>query len=75
MNTTFHVLGMTCGGCEQSVARLVRQHAEVADVIVDRGRKQASVSWKAGIDAQAIAKASSSICEAVTAAGFDCSAS
>ena len=74
MNTTFQVLGMTCGGCEQSVARIVRQHAEVANVIVDRSLNQAAVSWKPGSDAKAIARASSSICEAVNAAGFDCSA-
>lgn len=73
MNTVFHITGMTCGGCEQSVARIIRQHPDVADVTVDRSRDQAIVSWKADARDQAIALASSSICESVTAAGFDCS--
>jgi copper chaperone CopZ len=73
MNTSFRVNGMTCGGCEQSVARIIRQQPEVADVAVDRSREEALVSWAAGCDAQAIDQASRTICESVTAAGFDCS--
>lgn len=74
MQTTFHVTGMTCGGCEQSVARIIRQQAGVHDVAVDRSRSQAIVSWKPDADAQAIRRSSVNICESVTAAGFDCSA-
>lgn len=73
MTTTFHVTGMTCGGCEQSVARIIGQQADVGDVAVDRSRNQALVNWKPDADARAIARASKSICESVTAAGFDCS--
>lgn len=73
MNTTFHVTGMTCGGCEQSVARIIRALPEVADVSVDRGQQRAQVQWKENTDAQAAARASRAICTSVSAAGFECS--
>ncbi len=69
---TFHIEGMTCGGCEKSVTRTVLSVASVADVMVDRGQNQAVVTWKPGLSADAVASASQQICRAVEEAGFDC---
>ncbi len=69
---TFHIEGMTCGGCEKSVTRTVLSVASVADVMVDRGQNQAVVTWKPGLSADAVESASQQICRAVEEAGFDC---
>lgn len=73
-STEFRVTGMTCGGCEQSVARTISAIAEVASVSVDRSQNKASVTWKDTVGAEGQAQASKSVCEAVEAAGFDCTA-
>ncbi|WVN41765.1 heavy metal-associated domain-containing protein [beta proteobacterium MWH-UniP1] len=70
--STFHIDGMTCGGCEKSVSRTILSFDTVADVSVDRSQHQAVVSWKAGLSDQAMQAASQQICQAVEAAGFDC---
>lgn len=73
MNTTeFRVEGMTCGGCEKSVARTVSAISEVATVQVDRGHNQAVVTWKDNVTDAAQKTASLAICRAVEAAGFEC---
>lgn len=71
-STEFHVQGMTCGGCEQSVSRTISTIAEVASVSVDRTQEKAVVTWKDGISPDGQARASKSVCAAVGAAGFDC---
>lgn len=73
-STEFRVQGMTCGGCEQSVTRTISTIAEVASVRVDRSQNKAVVTWKDSINDEGQAKASRSVCEAVEAAGFDCTA-
>lgn len=70
--STFHIEGMTCGGCEKSVTRTVLSVASVADVTVDRAQNQAVVTWKPGLSAEAVQSASQQICLAVEEAGFDC---
>lgn len=70
--STFHVDGMTCGGCEKSVTRTVLSVSSVADVKVDRNQNQATVTWKPGLSADAVQTASQQICSAVEEAGFDC---
>lgn len=69
---TFHVEGMTCGGCEKSVSRTILSVSSVADVTVNRAQNQAIVTWKAGLSADAVQSASQQICSAVEEAGFDC---
>lgn len=70
--TEFHIEGMTCGGCEKSVGRTIRDVAGVADVAVDRTQNKAVVVWDSGLEAAARASATSTICAAVEAAGFSC---
>jgi copper chaperone len=57
MNQTFTVTGMTCGHCEKSVTRAIKQVDPQADVKIDRSRNLVEVqSDKAHIAlAQAIA--------------------
>jgi copper chaperone len=43
MNQTFTVTGMTCGHCEKSVTRAIRQVDPQADVRIDRSRNLVEV--------------------------------
>lgn len=70
--TEFHIQGMTCGGCEQSVSRTISTIAEVASVQVDRSQSKAVVTWRDALGPDGQAMASKSVCAAVEAAGFDC---
>lgn len=72
-STEFSVEGMTCGGCEKAVVRTIAAIAGVADVSADRLQNKAVVTWAAETDPVARSTATKTICEAVTAAGFDCS--
>lgn len=73
MSTTeFRVEGMTCGGCEKSVTRTISAISEVASVQVDRSRNQAIVTWQDHVAKAAQKAASTAICQAVEAAGFEC---
>lgn len=43
MNQTFTVSGMTCGHCEKSVTRAIRQVDPQAEVQIDRSRNLVEV--------------------------------
>lgn len=43
MATTYHVTGMTCGGCARSVTAAIQELAPAAKVEVDLGNKAVSV--------------------------------
>lgn len=43
MNQTFTVTGMTCGHCEKSVTRALKQLDPQADIRVDRSRNLVEV--------------------------------
>lgn len=56
---TFHVEGMTCGGCEASLNRALAQVAGVESVAIRRAEQRVEVTGSAAPDAvlQAIATA------------------
>jgi len=43
MNQTFNVSGMTCGHCEKSVTRAIRQLDPQAEVKIDRSKNLVEV--------------------------------
>ncbi len=43
MNQTFQVTGMTCGHCEKSVTRALKQVDPAADVKIDRSKNLVEV--------------------------------
>lgn len=55
---TLHVTGMTCGGCENAVKRVVSALPGVADVTASHAAKQVTVEYDAAaVDRAAIARA------------------
>lgn len=62
MTTTYRVLGMTCGGCANSVTNAIKALAGVSAVDVDLEAK--TVSVEGSLDSSAVEKA-------VTDAGFE----
>ncbi|MBU3720350.1 MAG: heavy-metal-associated domain-containing protein [Burkholderiaceae bacterium] len=68
----FQITGMTCGGCEQSVMRIISGIAGVDSVQVDRPHNRATVRWREDMTPEQERIARSLICDAVNASGFDC---
>jgi copper chaperone len=62
MAATYHVEGMTCGGCAKSVTQAILQSLPTAQVFVDLDQK--AVRVEGAHDAQAVQ-------DAVEGAGFD----
>jgi len=62
MSGTYKVMGMTCGGCANSVTNAIKEAAAGAEVSVDLDAKTVSVD---GVDDDAV------IAKAVTDAGFE----
>ncbi|GAB3503097.1 heavy-metal-associated domain-containing protein [Curvibacter fontanus] len=65
MNQTFSVSGMTCGHCEKSVTRAIRQVDPQAEVQIDRSRNLVEVQSQQ--PREALAKAIAEEGYAVTA--------
>ena len=72
LQTVFHIDGMTCGGCEKSVARAIGNLSQVRDVQIDRGRHQATVAWTQPLTELDAINAQQQVCASVEAAGFEC---
>lgn len=72
LQTVFHIDGMTCGGCEKSVARAIGNLSRVRDVQIDRSQHLATVAWRAPLTDIDVIDAQQQVCAAVEAAGFEC---
>ena len=70
--TEFRIDGMTCGGCEQSVKKIILSIDGVDHVSVARSEGGARVIWRPTLPADQRAAAARQICDSVSAAGFDC---
>jgi copper chaperone len=55
MNQTFTVTGMTCGHCEQAVARAIKQVDPQAQIKIDRSQNHVEVQSDAAREALALA--------------------
>jgi copper chaperone len=70
--TEFRVDGMTCGGCEQSVKKIMLGIDGVDQAEVSRSEGRARVVWRHTLSADQRKAAACEICDSVSAAGFDC---
>ncbi|MCJ0765639.1 heavy-metal-associated domain-containing protein [Variovorax terrae] len=66
MNQTFNVQGMTCGHCERTVAKALKQVDPQAEVRIDReqGRVEVESTWPRDTLARAIANEGYSVAAA-----------
>jgi copper chaperone len=70
--TKFRIDGMTCGGCEQSVKKIILGIDGVDQADVARSEGGAQVTWRPTLSADQREAAARQICDSVSAAGFDC---
>ncbi|MEY2682460.1 MAG: copper chaperone [Betaproteobacteria bacterium] len=70
--TEFRVDGMTCGGCEQSVKKIILSIDGVDQTEVNRSEGVARVIWRHTLSADQREVAIRQISDSVSAAGFDC---
>jgi copper chaperone CopZ len=70
--TEFRIDGMTCGGCEQSVKKIMLGIDGVDQADVARAEGGARVIWRPTLSADQREAAARQICDSVSAAGFDC---
>lgn len=70
--TEFRIDGMTCGGCEQSVKKIILSVDGVDQVDVARAEGNARVIWRPTLSVDEREAAARQICDSVSAAGFDC---
>jgi copper chaperone CopZ len=70
--TEFRIDGMTCGGCEQSVKKIMLGIDGVDQADVARAEGGARVIWRPTLSADQREAAAHQICDSVSAAGFDC---
>jgi len=70
--TEFKIDGMTCGGCEQSVKKIILSVDGVDQADVVRAEGGARVIWRPTLSIDQREAAVRQICDSVSAAGFDC---
>ena len=70
--TEFRIDGMTCGGCEQSVKKIILSVDGVDQADVARAEGNARVIWQPTLSVDEREAAARQICDSVSAAGFDC---
>ena len=70
--TEFRVDGMTCGGCEQSVKKIILSIDGVDQTEVNRSEGVARVIWRHTLSADQREVAIRQISDSVSAAGFYC---